>query len=168
MLFIKNEIYARHGYIFTEQPYKTYFNSQNWYNGTKKVVSESELNKYEMNNITLIDEILKFKQLKSNNNPINNNTLINPNPNSNEFICKNIDSIYLSNNDLSKLSRDGLAMLRNEVYARRGYIFKEEPYKSYFNNKTWYRGTINNVPDEMLNPYEFANVKLIQKLEGNN
>ena len=31
-----------------------------------------------------------------------------------------------------------LSYIRNEIYARHGYIFKTEPYKSYFESKTWY------------------------------
>lgn len=185
LLFIRNEIYARHGAIFAE-PYNTYFNSQNWYKGTTTAIYKNELNQYEISNINLINQILDASQINNNsnsitdnnasnidnyNNNINNNTnnkLINTNPTSNEFICKNIDLIYLTKNDLSELSLYGLAILRNEIYAMHGYIFKEEPYKSYFNAKSWYYGVTDNVSDEMLNKYELANVKLIQSIENYN
>lgn len=52
-----NEIYARHGRIFTDPDVKAYFNSLSWYSGTKKDVSMNELNEYEQENIkTLTNE----------------------------------------------------------------------------------------------------------------
>lgn len=52
-----NEIYARHGRIFTDPDVKAYFNSLSWYSGTKKDVSMNELNEFEQENIkTLTNE----------------------------------------------------------------------------------------------------------------
>ena len=53
-----NEIFARHGRIFTDPSIKAYFNAQSWYHGT---VSAEEfdinvLNEYELYNIDLISE----------------------------------------------------------------------------------------------------------------
>lgn len=64
--FIKNEIFARHGYKFKEEPYVTYFNSQDWYKGTKDSVSNSEFNKYELSNIDTINSILRSRQNQNN------------------------------------------------------------------------------------------------------
>ena len=49
-----NEIYARHGRIFTDDDVKTYFNEKAWYSGTKKEVSMDELNEYEKANIEML------------------------------------------------------------------------------------------------------------------
>ena len=48
-----NEIYARHGLIFTEPDLKRHFNGESWYRGTKKNVDNS-LTALERQNIALI------------------------------------------------------------------------------------------------------------------
>ena len=45
---------------------------------------------------------------------------------------------YITASDLVGKSQHDVAMIRNEIYARHGYIFKTEPYKSYFNAQPWY------------------------------
>lgn len=52
----RNEIYARHGYIFKDKSLKKYFNSTDWYNGTIKADSFPDclLNIYERENILQI------------------------------------------------------------------------------------------------------------------
>ena len=108
--FIKNEIYARHGYKFKEEPYKTYFYSQNWYKGIKDSVPDSEFNKYERSNIDTINSILTSRKNQNNNNDSNNSFEVYKNPRfgysiSYPSILKNIqksdngDGIRLLNND---------------------------------------------------------------------
>ena len=52
----RNEIYARHGWIFESEDLSEYFNSMSWYEGiyTKDEFDESWLNKYERANVDLI------------------------------------------------------------------------------------------------------------------
>ena len=59
----RNEIYARHGRKFTkDKDVIKYFESKDWYEGTKNEVSESELNKYEIANRDLIVKYEKEKK----------------------------------------------------------------------------------------------------------
>lgn len=48
------------------------------------------------------------------------------------------DTRYITESDLWGLDKEEVAMIRNEIYARHGYIFKTEPYKSYFESRDWY------------------------------
>lgn len=48
------------------------------------------------------------------------------------------DTQYISTSDLRGLSRDTVAAIRNEIYARHGYAFTTERWQSYFAAKTWY------------------------------
>ena len=48
------------------------------------------------------------------------------------------DTQYLTESDLSGLSKFDTGLIRNEIFARKGYVFKNEPYKSYFNSQAWY------------------------------
>ncbi|MBR4720916.1 MAG: YARHG domain-containing protein [Clostridia bacterium] len=48
------------------------------------------------------------------------------------------DTQYLTEADLNGLSKFDTGLIRNEIFARKGYVFKNEPYKSYFNSQAWY------------------------------
>lgn len=88
-----------------------------------------------------------------------------------EYIFPNSDTEYLTDEDVSDLTADELALARNEIIARHGRIFTDERYKSYFESKSWYEGTVQ--PEEFdanyeneLNDIEKANIELIKKHEG--
>lgn len=55
----RNEIYARHGAIFSSEDLKDYFMSQSWYEGTTPVseITNSDLNDFEIKNLALIKSI---------------------------------------------------------------------------------------------------------------
>ena len=56
---------------------------------------------------------------------------------------------------------------RNEIYARRGYIFSSQELQDYFGSKNWYFGTIpgSSFSSSVFNPYEMANVELLKRYE---
>lgn len=88
-----------------------------------------------------------------------------------EYIFPNSDTEYLTDEDVSGLTADELALARNEIIARHGRIFTDERFKSYFESKSWYEGTVQ--PEEFdanyeneLNDIEKANIELIKKYEG--
>ncbi|MGL5647823.1 MAG: YARHG domain-containing protein [Clostridium sp.] len=73
---------------------------------------------------------------------------------------------YLNEDELRIYSKEELAIARSEIYARHGYIFKQEPFKSYFNEKDWY--TENHSfkgSDAELNDCELQNIQLLLRLE---
>lgn len=57
----KNEIYARHGYIFTNQELQNYFLGQTWYVPTIESSNfyDAILNEYEQNNLKMIMKLLE-------------------------------------------------------------------------------------------------------------
>ena len=75
----------------------------------------------------------------------------------NEVIV-NGDKDYLSN-----FSVDELAIIRNTIYAKRGYKFKRKEYQKYFGAKNWYKGTTNK--QNILNRKEQKLVDIIVKYE---
>ena len=75
----------------------------------------------------------------------------------NEVIV-NGDKDYLSN-----FSADELAIIRNTIYAKRGYKFKRKEYQKYFGAKNWYKGTTNK--QNILNRKEQKLVDIIVKYE---
>jgi hypothetical protein len=65
---------------------------------------------------------------------------------------------------LEKLGVDELAILRNSVYAKYGYIFSSKKYQDYFAQFTWYKPTNKNV-ESKLNKVDNGNIKKVQALE---
>ncbi|MDQ0149517.1 YARHG domain-containing protein [Eubacterium multiforme] len=103
----------------------------------------------------------------NNNSPTSDKNLNARIQSKDEYIEPNSNSTYLKENNLKKYDKKTLALVRNEIYARYGYVFHTEPFKSYFSSKSWYiqnpsfQGKIND-----LNEYEQKNVQLLQKLEN--
>ena len=87
--------------------------------------------------------------------------------NSNEYIFLNSDSQYLTDADLSALTKDELRLARNEIFARHGYIFNDESLKNHFAKKSWYTGTVKaeDFSNDVLNTVEKANVEKIKQYE---
>lgn len=61
-------------------------------------------------------------------------------------------------------SADELRIMRNEIFARYGYIFQSSDLTDYFNNKSWYNPSKSNVDDQLTN-VDKANIELISKFE---
>lgn len=84
-----------------------------------------------------------------------------------DYIFSDSNTRYLSDYDLQGLDKNTLALARNEIFARHGYKFTQEPFVTYFNNKTWYTPNANFIGDDSeLNKYEIANYKKIQEWEA--
>ena len=72
----------------------------------------------------------------------------------------------LTASDLQGLSKNDLKIMRNEIFARHGYIFQTQDMKSYFQNQSWYSPQSSNVTAKLSN-IEVKNVALIQRYENN-
>ncbi|MPQ30654.1 YARHG domain-containing protein [Clostridium estertheticum] len=83
------------------------------------------------------------------------------------YIFSKSSSENLLESDVSKLVKGDLSLARNEIFARHGFVFKSEPFKSYFNNKSWYKqNSLFKGTDPELNAKELYNVNLILKYEN--
>ena len=67
------------------------------------------------------------------------------------------DREYITRYDLQGKSQSEVGYMRNEIYARRGYIFQTEPYKTYFPQKDWY------VPNPYFSEADFNEIELANK-----
>lgn len=84
-----------------------------------------------------------------------------------DYIFYSSNTSYLTDSQLSNLDKNTLALARNEIFARHGYVFTMEPFVTYFNNKTWYNPNPNfKGEDSELNEYEKANYRKIQEWEN--
>lgn len=82
----------------------------------------------------------------------------------NSFIFPESSTKKLTEDELRKLDLKKLALARNEIFARRGYVFTEAEYRAYFSQKKWYNPDNNFKPDD-LNSTERYNVNLINFFE---
>ena len=79
-----------------------------------------------------------------------------------EYWCVSTDSLW--DDDLNMMPPSELCLMRNEIFARYGFIFKSEDLKKHFEAEKWYRPLFNNV-DRFITPREKHNILLIQKHE---
>lgn len=80
-----------------------------------------------------------------------------------DFIFPRSDSAMLTESDIAGMDSDTLALGRNEIYARHGYIFQDPMFVNYFNSKSWYKPqyTGDQFDDSVFNDYERANIQFI-------
>lgn len=76
----------------------------------------------------------------------------------------NGDKELITEAELDKHTKEEVAIIRNEIYARHGYIFKTEPFISYFAAKSWYTPN-ENFNESMLNETERQNREFIVAYE---
>ena len=81
------------------------------------------------------------------------------------YLIANSHKEYLSEESVSKYSKEYLRFARNEILARHGRVFEDKNLQNYFKNTTWYQ------PDKnakiQLNDYEKANLSLMKNAEKN-
>ncbi|MDY3249994.1 MAG: YARHG domain-containing protein [Candidatus Choladocola sp.] len=90
---------------------------------------------------------------------------------SSDYVIEKSDRVYLTEADVQNLSLQQINYAKNEIYARRGRLFKSWELQNYFNSKPWYHGTIQ--PEEfteayaqrVMNTYEYTNAAFLAKVE---
>jgi hypothetical protein len=71
--------------------------------------------------------------------------------------------------DLWPLSLPELGLMRNEIYARHGWVFSRRDLRAYFSSQPWYypkgdlynREEANRLVEEELSPLERRNIRII-------
>lgn len=102
------------------------------------------------------DKLLANKNSKPNRN--NNST------NNYQESFPQASDRYLTSADLYGRSQWDLKIMRNEIFARHGYIFQTDEMRDYFSNKSWYSPKYYDV-NNMLSDVEKENIALIKKFE---
>ncbi len=62
-------------------------------------------------------------------------------------------------------SIEDLRLLRNDIFARHGYKFKDSTLRKIFEKQTWYKPVTSNASSLNLNEVERINIALIQNME---
>jgi len=66
---------------------------------------------------------------------------------------------------LSAYTKEQLRIIRNEIFARYGYIFRDNEMRTYFGQQPWYEPKLENV-DKYLSEREQKNIILLRELEN--
>jgi hypothetical protein len=135
---MRNEFWARRGKTFTLPGVRQMFEWQEWYRPAKdqKTVKLSDI---EQQNVSLIER--REKKLRD------------------EIATKPVDVDMFAG-----MFTEDLRVLRNEIYARRGKVFRTKDLKEYFAAQTWYKPD-PTFKDEMLSAVEKANLAVIKEAE---
>ncbi len=146
---IAAEIEAIHGARFDGTPWlQQYFDERYWYSPAAQYNPKS-LNPIEQKNLALIDSIRKQQRKVA---------LM---PGDMELF----EDKLISENMLHGLSLHELRLLRNEIYARHGRIFKTMWIQQYFGMQPWYDPN-ENFKDEELSGPDKTNVETIVAYEN--
>jgi len=135
---LRNEIYARHGRQFKAEWLSQYFYGQPWYTPDENFKDEDLTGSDKQNVETIVAYENRIHEELSTK-PINRSLL---------------EGLFVE--DASKM--------RQEIYARRGKVFKEPWFNTYFSSFAWYKPN-PEFTDEQLTAVEKRNVATIAAYE---
>ncbi|MGI8639031.1 MAG: YARHG domain-containing protein [Pyrinomonadaceae bacterium] len=135
---IRNEFWARAGRKFVTPGFKQVFEWRDWYKPAKDQ-SKVKLNKIEERNVKFIEATETRMREKIAAEPITQEM---------------VDGLFV----------EDLRVLRNEIYARRGRVFKDQTLQKYFEAQPWYKPN-PDFKDEMLSETESKNLAIIRETE---
>jgi YARHG domain len=139
---MRNEFFARNGKRFTVAGYKQDFEWQDWYKPIKDQ-SKVKLNAIEEQNVKLIQSY----EAK---------------------IRERLTTEVWSEEDVSGLYAEDLRILRNEIFAKHGRVFKDPKLQKYFEAQPWYKADATFTDDKIptvLSETEFKNVSTLKEAE---
>jgi hypothetical protein len=146
---LQAEVEAIHGKRFDDEPWlQQYFEERYWYRPNDKYDSK-KLSVIERKNLQLLSDAQKKQRRVA---------LL---PGDLELF----ENKAISEQMLHGLSLHELRLLRNEIYARHGRMFRAEWLQQYFFNQPWYTPD-ENFKDESLSGNDKVNVETIVKYEN--
>jgi hypothetical protein len=132
------EFYARRGRRYKTPGFSQVFEWRDWYKPIKnqKLV---KLNKIEEQNVALIEKLeAEWREYLATE----------------EITAEMLSGLFI----------EDLRVLRNEIYARRGRVFKDLELQKYFVSQDWYKPN-PDFKDEMLGEKEYKNLAVIREAE---
>lgn len=123
------------------------------------------------NNISLCERLLKYADIKGDEyqHYLDADKKMKENEKILDEIIKIISNRKLTDNDLRDLLPLSLRILRNSIYAKHGYIFKDRTLKDFFNKRTWYSEKTNDMSEisKEFNEIEKYNINFVKQYEKN-
>lgn len=143
MRLARNEIFARHGYAFDSPDLQRYFGQQPWYRPIGKKVTLSGIEK---------QNVAMLKAIEDGGGDASADGIIFPHS----------GDVRLTVSEVEALDRAQRRLARNEIFARRGYVFSDPKLAEYFKQRRWYRPVGKSV---RLSDIENFNVDLLRSME---
>ena len=81
------------------------------------------------------------------------------------YVAPTSNSVFFFRSELTQTDKTWLRLARNEIYARRGYVFSDPDLKEYFESMPWYTPGENKGITKKFNKYETHNVSLLSTIE---
>lgn len=170
---LRNMIFAEKGYIFEGGELEKYFKKKPWYKPYIKDQSTIELNEYEKAFVTLLRKYEGIPEPKANTsqNGTANRARFRSSRNAYEIdldeLHELMDEVVAHGNEkaLTEYSKKELKIIRNMIFAEKGYVFKGGDMEEYFNTKPWYDPYIEDQSTIELDEYEKAFVSKLRKYE---
>ena len=135
---LREEFYARHGKKFDAPGIRDYFNWRDWYKPAKNQKA-IKLTAIEQKNV----DLLASYEAK---------------------LREKLATELITDDTLGALFAEDLRVLRNEVYARHGRIFKDVKLQKYFESQAWYKANAE-FKDDQLTEIEVKNLAKIREAE---
>lgn len=162
------EILARHGVIFEDQKLQQFFSCKRWYVPSVEEAAfdmEEHLNDYEACNIQLIQ--LYEGVVKGDYAPSADNKYIACYDPNREEILPQSATVELTYADLRGLSEEELAIARNEIICRYGYVCGKQELVEYFLLCSWYRPSYAPLRSDLVDMtlVEYKNMETIYNYE---
>ncbi|WP_419743125.1 YARHG domain-containing protein [Paraclostridium dentum] len=152
-----NNLYAK---MYVKKAGKNF--SDGNYETSFKYLKKAEIYNYDISKFEYYEDLIGF----INNNYSENDYPVYMGYGESYYIIPDSSSRYLTKEELYQYDKSSLGFIKNEIFARHGYVFKNEDYRNYFTSMPWYlpdsrfKGTLKE-----LNPVEKHNVELIQSIE---
>ncbi|MFN2502543.1 MAG: YARHG domain-containing protein [Pyrinomonadaceae bacterium] len=135
---LREEFYARRGKKFDAPGIRDYFAWRDWYKPAKNQKT-IQLNAVEQKNV----DLLSAYEAK---------------------VREWFATTLVTDDTLGPLFAEDLRLLRNEIYARRGRIFKDKDLQKYFESQAWYKPN-PDFKDDQLTEIEVKNLAKIREAE---
>jgi hypothetical protein len=135
---LREEFYARHGKKFDAPGIRDYFNWRDWYKPARnqKAIKLTPIEQQNVDMLAAYEAKLREK----------------------------LSTELITEEAIGPLFAEDLRVLRNEIYARRGRIFKDKDLQKYFESQAWYKPN-PDFKDDQLNEIEVKNLAIIRAAE---
>ena len=157
----EQEIYARHGMAFADSELQAYFMAQDWYAPGSRDFTP---NAYEQANLELLRV---YRAVEDGSLYRSGNPYVKAFSRNREYAIDFTDYRLLCGEDLEDMTEEQLCVARNEILARRGWIFDDGDLREYFYSKTWYAPSVpgGEFDYSSLSQTEQDNISLIKIYE---
>jgi hypothetical protein len=135
---LREEFYARRGKKFDAPGIRQYFDWRDWYKPVRNQ-KKVKLNPIEQKNV----DLLASYEAK---------------------LREKLATEVITDDTLGAMFAEDLRVLRNEVYARHGRVFKDAKLQKFFEEQAWYKAN-PEFKDDQLNEIEVQNLAKIREAE---